>query len=279
MNSLDGSKSVESSDSGSGDGPINANQLEDAEDINDIITDFIQESSGSGSGDFELDDEIETDDEEGSSGNDIGSGDYDTLFEDSDMNMGEWLEYTIEGLDSCTRYNFFLNAVGDARMVQTSTETDCLNTTTSTTTEAPTTEATIEQINPLENVTLEQSPSGGDEGTLLQLSWLPAPKVEVTVILESRPIRFTADRSFPAILNIEELEEPQKMFLNVPSCQEFNVSMKVKHSNGTFDVPWFKTIKTLPPPLFNIPSLKIDTKTNPEGNIRLYVSRGFVTCC
>ncbi len=42
----------------------------------------------------------------------------------------DWIEFSYDGLDSCTSYKFFLNAVGQQDLAEISAETLCLDTTT-----------------------------------------------------------------------------------------------------------------------------------------------------
>ena len=54
--------------------------------------------------------------------------------------------------------------------------------------------------------------------------WDNAPNIEVTVIIENQPLNFEAKKYFPPE-NDCQLEKT--WFLDVPTCQNFNVSMRV----------------------------------------------------
>ena len=54
--------------------------------------------------------------------------------------------------------------------------------------------------------------------------WDNAPNVEVTVIVENEHMKFLAPKNFPPE---SECQIGKTWFLDVPTCQNFNVSMKV----------------------------------------------------
>ena len=113
-------------------------------------------------------------------------------------------------------------------------------------------------MNPIENITVSQDPPTKEEGTLLKVSWIAAPEIFITGIIESQPINFRAEKDYQPQDKVSDLV----WFLNVPSCEKYNVSLKIKPPNQNSTVYWSDVVKTVPDfsNNFNLKDLNISIK-------------------
>ena len=190
---------------------------------------------GSGSGDTFLSNDyfLEYEEEEETS----GSGDGPSMFETEDTTE-EYVEGVFDNLEPCTSYNFSTSKLGENdnnNFAHTEASTLCPENVTTTVEPTTSTETNteIEPIVIISNVTLTQNITKG-EGTKITLNWESDPSVKVYFEVYEGD-EFFAEREI----------EPPTFFLNSPSCQRYDISLKAVFPNESSSTMWKESIETV----------------------------------